>query len=97
GDVTSLVDLLATRLAADRAAEGGARLTRTAAVTTSPIPALKAYLAGDQAYRAGQYVAATKAFQEAVVADTGFALAFHRLGMAQARLAWARGALPPGP
>jgi serine/threonine protein kinase len=89
GDVTSLVDLLATRLAADRSAEGGARLTRTAAVTTSSIPALKAYMAGEQAYRAGQYVAATKAFQEAVAADTGFALAFHRLGMAQERMAWA--------
>ncbi len=89
GDVTSLVDLLATRLAADRSAEGGARLTRTAAVTTSSIPALKAYMEGEQAYRAGQYVAATKAFQEAVTADTGFALAFHRLGMAQERMAWA--------
>ena len=88
-DVLSLVDLLATRLAADRSAEGGARLTRTAAVTTSSIPALKAYMSGEQSYRAGQYVAATKAFQEAVTADTGFALAFHRLGMAQERMAWA--------
>jgi len=89
GDVLSLVDLLATRLAADRSAQGGATLTRTAAVTTSSLPALKAYMAGEQAYRAGQYVAATKAFQDAVTADTGFALAFHRLGMAQERMAWA--------
>ena len=89
GEVTSLVDLLATRLAADRSAEGGARLTRTAAVTTSSLPALKAYMAGEQAYRAGQYVAATTSFQEAVEADTGFALAFYRLGMAQERMAWA--------
>jgi tRNA A-37 threonylcarbamoyl transferase component Bud32/tetratricopeptide (TPR) repeat protein len=88
-DVLALVDLLATRLAADRSAEGGARLTRTAAVTTSSLPALKAYLAGEQAYRAGQYAAAVNAFQEAAAADTTFALAFYRLGMAQERLAWA--------
>jgi tRNA A-37 threonylcarbamoyl transferase component Bud32/TolB-like protein len=89
GDVLAMVDLLATRLAADRSAEGGARLTRTAAVTTSSLPALKAYLAGEQDYRAGQYAAAVSAFQEATAADTGFALAFYRLGMAQERLAWA--------
>ncbi len=89
GDVLALVDLLATRLAADRSAEGGARLTRTAAVTTSSLPALKAYLAGEQAYRAGQYVTAVGRFQEAVAADTTFALAFYRLSTAQERLAWA--------
>ena len=53
---------LATRLAADRSAEGGARLTRAAAVTTSSLPALKAYLGGEQAYRAGQYAAAVGEF-----------------------------------
>jgi tRNA A-37 threonylcarbamoyl transferase component Bud32/tetratricopeptide (TPR) repeat protein len=89
GDVLALVDLLATRLVADRSAQGGARLTGTAAVTTASLPALKAYLAGEQAYRAGQYAAAVVAFQEAVAADTAFALAFYRLGMAQERLAWA--------
>jgi tetratricopeptide (TPR) repeat protein len=88
GDVLALVDLLATRLAADRSGEGGARLTRIAAVTTSSLPALKAYLAGEQAYRAGQYAAAVGAFREAVTADTTFALAFYRLGMAQERLVW---------
>ena len=89
GDVLAMVDLLATRLAADRSAEGGAGLTRTAAVTTSSLPALKAYLAGEQAYRAGQYAAAVSAFQDATAADTAFALAFYRLAMAQERLAWA--------
>jgi serine/threonine-protein kinase len=89
GEVLALVDLLATRLAADRSAEAGARLTRIAAVTTSSLPALKAYLAGEQAYRAGQYAAGVSAFQEAVAADTTFALAFYRLSMAQERLAWA--------
>ncbi len=85
-ELFALVDLLATRLAADKYAEGGARLTRAAAVTTSSIPALKAYLAGEQAYRTGQYAAAVSAFQEAVGADTAFALAFYRLSMAQERL-----------
>jgi Flp pilus assembly protein TadD len=89
GDVLALVDLLAARLVADRSAEGGTRLTRTAAVTTSSLPALKAYLAGEQSYRAGQYAAAVGAFREAITADTGFALAFYRLSMAQERLVWA--------
>ncbi len=88
GDVLALVDLLATRLVADRYAGGGARLTRTAAVTTSSLPALKAYLAGEQAFRAGQYAAAARAFQEAVGSDTAFALAYYRLSMAQERLVW---------
>ena len=89
GDALGLVDLLATRLVADRSAEGGARLTRAAAVTTASLPALKAYLAGEQAYRAGQYAAAVRAFEEAVTADTAFALAYYRLSMAQERLVWA--------
>ena len=55
-------------------------------MTTSSIPALKAYLAGEQAYRTGQYAAAVSAFQEAVGADTAFALAFYLLSMAQERL-----------
>ena len=86
-DVLSLVDLLATRLVAEKSADSGARLSRTAAVTTSSLPALKAYLAGEQAYRAGQYAVAATSFKEAVAADTAFALAFHRLGMAQERIA----------
>jgi tRNA A-37 threonylcarbamoyl transferase component Bud32/TolB-like protein len=89
GDALGLVDLLATRLVADRSAEGGARLTRAAAVTTASLPALKAYLAGEQGYRSGQYAAAVRAFEEATTADTAFALAYYRLSMAQERLAWA--------
>jgi tRNA A-37 threonylcarbamoyl transferase component Bud32/TolB-like protein len=89
GDALGLVDLLATRLVADRSAEAGARLTRAAAVTTASLPALKAYLAGEQGYRSGQYAAAVRAFEEATTADTAFALAYYRLSMAQERLAWA--------
>jgi tRNA A-37 threonylcarbamoyl transferase component Bud32/tetratricopeptide (TPR) repeat protein len=89
GDVLALIDLLATRLVATRSAGSGARLTRAAAVTTSSLPALRAYLAGEQAYRAGQYAEAVSAFQEAAANDTTFALAFYRLSAAQERLAWA--------
>jgi tetratricopeptide (TPR) repeat protein len=80
--VFSLVDQLAARLLA--AASGGpaARVTRIAAVTTSSLPALKAYLDGEAAFRQGRADSAVVAFQQAVAADTSFALAYYRLSVA---------------
>ena len=80
--VFSLVDQLAARLLA--AASGGpaARVTRIAAVTTSSLPALKAYLDGEAAFRQGRADSAVTAFQQAVAADTSFALAYYRLSVA---------------
>jgi serine/threonine-protein kinase len=86
--VFELVDRLGARMVTE-AALGGDPRARLAAVTTGSLPALKAYLAGEQAYRAGQYTAAASAFQEATRTDSTFALAFYRLSMAQERLAWA--------
>ncbi len=84
-----LVDQLAARLATERVADSGARLTRIAALTTSSLPAVKSYLEGERAFRAGQNGEAAAAFQQAVSEDSTFALAFYRLSMVEERLAWA--------
>jgi serine/threonine-protein kinase len=84
-----LVDQLAARLATERVADAGARLTRIAALTTSSLPAVKSYLEGERAFRAGRNGDAAAAFQQAVSEDSTFALAFYRLSMVEERLAWA--------
>jgi len=83
-----LVDRVGARLVTD-AALGGDPRARLAAVTTASLPALRSYLDGERAYRAGQYAGAASAFQDAIAADSMFALAWYRLSMAQERLAWA--------
>ena len=82
GQLFSLVDQLAARLLAGASAGPSARVTRIAAVTTSSLPALKAYLDGEAAFREGRADSALVAFQQAVAADTSFALAYYRLSLA---------------
>jgi serine/threonine-protein kinase len=53
-----------------------------AAVTTSSLPALKAYLNGEVRFRRGELVAAVEAWERAVRADTLFALAYYGLSEA---------------
>ena len=77
-----LIDDLSARLVAAWGTERGARLTNLAARTTSSLPALRAYLEGEREYSAARYSAAVEAFQRAVAADTGFALAYYRLSSA---------------
>ncbi|MFW6084086.1 MAG: tetratricopeptide repeat protein, partial [Gemmatimonadota bacterium] len=48
-------------------------------VTTSSLPALKAYLAGEERYRRGRYGEAVGHFQRAVELDSTFARALYRL------------------
>jgi len=81
GEVFSLVDRLAAQLLA-AGALGSSRVTQIAAVTTASLPALKAYLEGDAAFRAGRFAPAIEAFQRAVDADSQFALAHYRLSIA---------------
>lgn len=77
-----LIDDLSGRLVAAWGTERGARLMNLAARTTSSLPALRAYLEGEREYSAARYSAAVEAFQRAVAADTGFALAYYRLSSA---------------
>jgi tetratricopeptide (TPR) repeat protein/tRNA A-37 threonylcarbamoyl transferase component Bud32 len=85
GPVDDLLDLLdgmaAELLAADPDA-AGARLSQIALVTSSSLPALKAYLRGVTHLRAAQYQEAAEAFQSAIAADSTFALAWYQLGIA---------------
>jgi TolB-like protein len=50
--------------------------------TTSSLPALKAYLAGEREYRTGQWSDAKRHYQRAIEADSNFASAWLRLSSA---------------
>ena len=50
--------------------------------TTTSLPALKAYLAGEREYRTADWEAAVRHYRRAVEADTGFASAWFRLSSA---------------
>jgi hypothetical protein len=84
GDTTAifeLVDGLAGQLLANVLPGRDSSLTKLAAVTTASLPALKAYLRGERAMRAGQDARAAAAFREAALLDTTFALAQYRLAL----------------
>ncbi|MGE5091278.1 MAG: BTAD domain-containing putative transcriptional regulator [Bacillota bacterium] len=83
-ELFGLVDELARQLVAGHSAGPGARLTRLAALTTTSLPALKAYLKGEADLRSGRYFDAMDALQRAVAADRSFALAYYRLAAAAA-------------
>ncbi len=80
-DLFRLVDELTSQLLAASLPEPRYRLVRVAATTTS-LPALKSYLAGEQDLRTGRYIEATNAFERAVRMDSSFALAYYRLATA---------------
>jgi DNA-binding SARP family transcriptional activator len=81
-EIFQLVDRIAAQLLV--ATSGAdAPLVRTAALTTSSLPALKRFIDGERAYRAGRLDAAAAAYADAITADSTFALAYHRLSIAQ--------------
>jgi serine/threonine-protein kinase len=83
----TVVDSLALGILARIPNGPGDRLSGIAARTTSSIPALKAYLVGESAFRRGRYAEAIEAFRTATEQDTSFALAHYRLSNA---LTWRR-------
>jgi len=74
-----LVDRLAARLLAETSAEGAAR---SASLTSTSLPALRAYLDGQAKMRRSEVVDAAKDFERALDADSTFALAALGLRMA---------------
>jgi tetratricopeptide (TPR) repeat protein len=52
---------------------------RQAAIGAAPLGALKAFLAGEQAYRRGNYDSALVAYQETLAQDSTFTLAMYRM------------------
>lgn len=84
GDTTALFDLvddLAGRMLARLSSGRDSALTRLAAVTTHSLPALKRFLDGERALRAGRDAQAAAAFRDAALLDTTFALAQYRLAL----------------
>ncbi len=77
-----LVDELAARLLSGLSGGPAARVRRIAAVTTSSLLALKAFLEGEELFRRAQFGAAVESFQRAVAEDTLFGLAYYRLSLA---------------
>ena len=78
-DLFELVDDLVRQLLAGRSSRPVERLARLAALTTESLPALKAWLAGERAFRLGKYFEAIDAFRHAAALDDSFALAHYRL------------------
>jgi serine/threonine-protein kinase len=83
----NLVDRLAGQLMVRRGRGISARLSGTAAVTTRSLGALKAYLDGERRLRAASLErpkldSAIAMFQQAVSADSTFALAYYRMAVA---------------
>ena len=83
--ISALIDRLAAGLLARQAGEVEARV---ATLTSTSIPALRAYLGGQAAYRRGEYGPAVKHFHDALDLDSTFALA--NLGLVSAET-WVSG------
>ena len=81
--VFTLVDRLAARLLASLGDPAADRLLRTAAMTTSSLPAFKTYLSGEASMRAGQFERAADDYLAAISLDSTFALAHYRLALAR--------------
>lgn len=77
--LTDLVDRLVGQLLSLSAGEDPQRL---AALTSTSLPALRAYLEGQAAYRSGRYEDALLQFSQALQHDSTFALAGVGLGLA---------------
>ena len=88
-EMTSLVDQLTVDLLKSIWQEGEVPEVRVSTVTTASIPALRAYLEGEQAFRQSRFIEAQQSFSRAVELDTTFAIAAHRLSFAYG---WALGA-----
>lgn len=65
-----------------------------ASITTSSIPALKSYLDGEARFRRSDFDGAIRAYQQAIAADSSFALAHHRLALSYGYVAGSLSDLP---
>lgn len=81
-EVFDIVDELTGHLLSGLRGGPAARVQRIAAVTTSSLPALKAFLEGEEHFRAGQFTEGMESFRRATQEDSLFALAYYRLSLA---------------
>jgi Tfp pilus assembly protein PilF len=79
--VLALVDQLSISVIGTivRSGEGELPSVNLASITTTSVPALKAYLEGEAAFRNANFDAAAEALERAVEADSTFGLAYYRL------------------
>jgi len=80
--VLALVSEVSVELTRELLAKTGGDLIaapRTASLTTTSLPALRAYLEGEAAFRESDFAAAVAAYELAVDTDSTFALAWFRL------------------
>jgi eukaryotic-like serine/threonine-protein kinase len=92
GGLFRLVDNLGDRLRRDLGAEAPAQAEAAAAETTS-LAAASAYQEGRDLLARGEYVSAAPAFERAVAADPGFAVALERLAETYQNLGYEEKAL----
>jgi tetratricopeptide (TPR) repeat protein/TolB-like protein len=79
-----LVDRVAAELLVHAPGSAPAdRLRRSEALTTQSPAALREYLRGERAFREGAFDQARQHYRRAVATDTGFALAFYRMSIAE--------------
>ncbi len=78
--VPDLADTLAVRLMAELTSASDAGATRLGSLGSSSPTAIKAFLQGEQHYRRNELDSAQAFYEEAVAADSTFALALNRLG-----------------
>ena len=79
-DVFGLVDRIAADLLGSLTGPG-TRVRQLASVSTSSLPALKAYLECESLYRQGHFRSAVDSCQRAIARDSAFALAYYRLSV----------------
>ena len=82
--IFDLVDDLVRRLLASQTQSLGGHLTRLGAMTTDSLPALRAYLDGERAFRRGRAHESRSHYSGAAALDADFALAHYRLAAAHA-------------
>ncbi|MCK5484128.1 MAG: hypothetical protein KAJ13_10500, partial [Gemmatimonadetes bacterium] len=80
-EMFEMVDDLTAQLLSGLSGGAAARVRRVAAVTTESLPALKAFLEGEEEFRRGQFRPAVESFRRAVSEDSTFALAYYRLSL----------------
>jgi serine/threonine-protein kinase len=87
GRIDRLSDSLTVRLLAELGRARRLELTRVASLGSTSLPALKAFLEGEQWFRRAAWDSALAAYERAVALDSSFALAHWRLGRV---LGWQR-------
>ena len=77
-----LLESLTLRLLQELGRERPVGAVRQGSISARPLPALKAFLRGEQFYRRMLWDSAASHYDHAIALDSGFALAYYRLAMA---------------